>query len=92
MTWPLAVVGYWGMLAGLFVVALNRGAANRWPGWLAAALSVGSVLAVGTNVDSGSIWLAVLPPTATLLLAVLAVLRRLPTGTVATLAAEGGRS
>jgi hypothetical protein len=80
MVWPFTVLGYNGLLISLAATGVNRAIAGRWPGWLAAALSVAAILGFATNVDSTSVWLATLPPAVMAMLAVLSLFGRLPTG------------
>jgi hypothetical protein len=89
MVWPISVFGFYGLMISLAVTALNRAVAGRWPGWLAATISVAAVLAFGTNTESGSMWLATLPAFAMAFLGVLSVFGRLPTGPERGFEAEG---
>jgi hypothetical protein len=91
MTWPLTVFGFYGLLFSLGITALNRAVAGRWPGWLAAMISVAAVLGLGTNTETGAIWLATMPAFAMAILAVLSGFRRLPAGPDRTLALDGAR-
>jgi hypothetical protein len=80
MVWPIFVLGYWGLLISLAVVAVSRVIAGRWPGWLAIAMCVAAVIAFASSAGGTSLWLAAAMPIAMAMLAVLSLLRRLPTG------------
>lgn len=88
MVWPLAVVGYWGLMFSLAVTSVSRAVAGRWPGWLAVAISIAAALGLATNVDTGALWLATLPPVAMAMLALLSLFGRLPAGHGSSLVSE----
>ena len=92
MTWPLAVFGFYGLMFSLAVTGIGRAYAGRWPGWLAAAITIAAVLGLGTNTETGALWLAAGPALAMAMLALLSGFRRLPSGRAPTLAVEGTRS
>lgn len=78
MVWPMAVVGFWGLMITLALIALSRAADGSWPVWLGATIAVAGILGLGTNTDNGTLWLATLPPLAMTLLALLSLFGRLP--------------